>query len=123
MNSENKCKEYSEYAYKLSNQIDEIHEFARDKLQNSADKMLREYNAKLNVKVYEEGDAVWLHVPYFGKASPKLQRHWTGPYIVTRRVNDVVYQIKKTSKCKAKTIHHNVLKPYNGNNKPTWFHK
>ena len=42
--SENKCKEYSEYAYKLSNQIDEIHEFARDKLQKSADKMLREYN-------------------------------------------------------------------------------
>ena len=59
----NKCQDQSEYAYKLSNKMDKIHEFARNKLQMSADKMLREYNSKINMHVYEEEDAVWLHIP------------------------------------------------------------
>ena len=59
--------------------------------------------------------------PNIGKGSPKLQRHWTGPYIITKRINDAIYQVRKSRQQRPKMVHHNRLKPYNGNNKPSWY--
>ena len=113
----------TEYANNLSNKIAKIHNFARDKLQIQVDKMLRQYSSQIHLNRYEPGDAVWHSTPrnFIGGGS-KLDRNWKGPFIVSKRINDVIYQIKIGPKHKPKTVHHNYLKPYMGNNKPTWFH-
>ena len=68
------------------------------------------------------GDTVWLHNPQKKKGySPKLQRPWEGPYIVTSRLSDVTYRIQKGAKTKPRVVHYNRLKPYCGENPPTWF--
>ena len=111
--------EMSEYAYKLSQTLDKIHEFARGKINLATEKMLREYNSKINFQNYKEGDLVWYYAHNINrKGSPKLQCHWQGPCLVLKRINDVVYKIGKTAKSKPKVVHYNLLKPYKGVNRP-----
>lgn len=73
----------------------------------------------MNFKKYEKGDAVWLHsLARKKRISPKLQRPWQGPFLVTHRLNDVLYRIQETQKSKPKVVHSNRLKPYVGENQP-----
>jgi hypothetical protein len=53
--------------------------------------------------------------------NPKLQRTWHGPFVGIERLNDVMYRIKLSPKSKPKVVHHDKLKPYVGENRPTWF--
>lgn len=39
-------------------------------------------------------------------------------YLIVKRVNDVIYKIRKTLKHKLIIVHHNLLKPYKGDNLP-----
>ena len=74
-------------------------------------------NKPLNV-----GDAIWLYNPQ-GKEglSPKLSQPWQGPYTVTKKINDIVYNIQLTANTKPKVIHQNRLWIYSGFNAPSWF--
>ena len=51
----------------------------------------------------------------------KLQRAWKRPYVVSGKFSDVVYKIQDSHKSKQKVVHHDRLKPYCGENTPTWF--
>ena len=103
-----KTLEMSEYAYKLSQTLDKIHQFARGKINLATERMLREYNSKINFQNYKEGDLVWYYAHNINrKGSPKLQCHWQGPCLVLKRINDVVYKIGKTAKSKPKVVHYN----------------
>ena len=82
----------------------------------------RKYDHNIEQKLYNVGDAVWYYYPICKKGrSRKLQRPWTGPYIVTKRINNVIYKIKLTAKSKAKIVHHDRLKPYLSDSQPSWF--
>lgn len=112
----------SAYAYELSKQIDKIHEFARNKLKLSSDRMKKYYDVGSRLQKFEKGSAVWLHNPRRKKGlCPKLQRSWEGPFVIINPINDVIYKIQKGPKTKPKVVHQDRLKPYNGNNIPTWF--
>ena len=55
------------------------------------------YDLRADLKVFEAGDAVWLHNPQRKPGhSPKLMRAWEGPYTVMKAINDVVYRIQLT---------------------------
>jgi hypothetical protein len=72
-------------------------------------------------KRYERGDAVWLHNPARKKGiSPKLTRAWEGPFLVVNRLSEVTYRIQRGPKTKMKVVHFDRLKPYKGEEKPTW---
>jgi hypothetical protein len=81
--------------------------------------MIREYSRKVHKNLYNPGDAVWFYSPKYEPHGRKLCKPWTGPYSVIQRVNDVVYKIQKTPKQKPRIVHHNLLKPYLGENRPT----
>lgn len=119
-----KCEYHlnSEYARNLVLKIEKIHEFAREKLHISFTNMAREYNSKIQQNSYDPGDAVWVFYPNHNLGlGKKLSLKWKGPYIVLRKINDVLYKIGKNSKHKGTVVHHNRLKPYTGTNLPTWF--
>lgn len=48
--------------------------------------------------------------------SPKLQTLWDGPWEVTKRVTNAVYQIQKNPKGILKFVHHDRLKRFHEQN-------
>lgn len=115
-----KCE--SEYAYQLEKQLVRIHDFARKHMQISSDGMKNYYDKNANFVEFSVGDCVWFHNPIRRKGlSLKFQRPWKGPYIITEKLNNVLYKIQESPKGKSKTVHYDRLKKYQGENKPNWF--
>ena len=115
------CDEPIEYVEKLQDRLEQVHQYAREHLKIASDRQKKNYDHKAQEGGYNKGDAVWLHNPRRKKGfSPKLQRPWDGPYLVTKRLSDVTYRIQKGARSKPRVVHHNRLKPYCGENTPTW---
>jgi hypothetical protein len=110
----------SDYAYDLAAHMSQIHPLVREHVILASDSMKRNYDQKKHLKVYTRGDAVWLHNNIYKKGvSPKLQSHWQGPYLVTHQLSDVTYRIQESPRSKPRVVHHDRLKPYQGEHKPT----
>ena len=110
------------YVDRLKNRLEHVHQYAREHLKIASERQKKNYDHKAEAGGYHVGDTVWLHNPQKKKGySPKLQRPWEGPYIVTSRLSDVTYRIQKGAKTKPRVVHYNRLKPYCGENPPTWF--
>ena len=85
----------TDYANMLHERLERVHHFAHHHLQLMSNKMKQQYDPLLECQPFQAGDAVWLHNPLRKKGlSPKLQRPWQGPYIVTKQINDLVYRIQ-----------------------------
>ena len=99
-----------------------MHDIARKHIQICSEGMKRYYDRNLHFKEHDVSDAVWyLYVERKPGISPKLTRNWKGPYVITRKYGDVLYQIQRCPRGKPKLVHHDKFKPYIGENKPTWF--
>jgi len=122
VNDYDSTKSTIDYAYELETVLNEIHDYARSKINLASNSMKKIYDHKIHKNQFNVGDAVWYY-QYHRKVglNPKLQRPWHGPYVVVKRLNDVLYRIKLSSKAKAKVVHHDKLKPYVGDNQPPWF--
>ena len=115
-------KRDTDNAYELEKHMIKIHDVARKHIQISSDGMKYHFDKKKHFNEYSVGDAVWFHNPIRKKSvTLKLQRAWKGPYVVTGKFSDVVYKIQESPKSKPKVVHHDRLKPYCGENTPTWF--
>lgn len=112
----------TEYAYELEQKLLDIHEYARKHLKTASDSMKRQYDVKTNHIKYSQGDAVWYFKPIRRKGfNPKIQINWKGPYVITERINDVLYRIQAGPKNKSDIVHHDAIRPYLCDDKPTWF--
>ena len=111
----------SDYAQALQERIKRVHRYAREHLNIESERQRQKYDQQLNQRTYDRGDAVWFYNPKRKKKiSPCLQRPWEGPYVVLKRISDVVYRIQKTPQSKPRVIHHDRLRPYEGEAVPTW---
>ena len=111
-----------EYAQSLRQRIDLIHDFSRKHLQIESDRQKRYYDHLAQQRSFKRGDAVWLHNLKRKKGlCPKLQRPWDGPYIVTKCIDDLIYQIQKGARGKPRVVHTDRLKRYEGADVPDWF--
>ena len=103
-----------QYAHDLRQTLNEVHDFARERIRSNSDRMKARYDLKANERHFAIGEKVWLYNPRRTKGiSPKLQKDWEGPYIVVTRINDVVYRIGKGPRLR-KIVHLNRLAPYQG---------
>ena len=56
---------------------------------------IERYDAASNCDQLDVGDPVWLYCPQTKKGlSLKLMQQWQGPYLVTKRINDMVYRVQ-----------------------------
>ena len=63
--------------------------------------MKTQYDKKSNVSILQDGDQVWFYYLQRKKGlMPKFLRPREGPFIVEKRLNNVVYRIRKSNKCK-----------------------
>lgn len=111
----------TDFADQLEGKMKEVYEVARSRLQMSNAKQKTLYDRKAHIHQYNEGDCVWLRDEARKKGiSPKLQNQWIGPCLVLKRISDVNYKIKLGPRKKPKIVHHNRLKPHQGEVKPKW---
>ena len=112
----------TDYANTLQNRLERVHNFARAHMQAKVDRMKQRYDLPQECQCLDPGDAAWLHNPQRKKGlSPKLQRPWQGPYIIIKRINDLVYRIQLGPHTKPKVVHRNRLWRYSGLCAPTWY--
>lgn len=112
----------TDYAANLQRRLEQVHEFVRPQLKLTSDRMKERYDILQNAEPLEEGSAVWLYNPRKKKGlSPKFSRPWEGPYVVVKKVNDLVYRIQLGRRTKPKVVHRNRLWLYTGKSRPTWF--
>ena len=95
-----------------------MHDIARKHIKISSDGMKRFYDRN---KHFTEIAVWYFYTERRHDISLKLYRNWKGPYIITKKFGDNLYQIQKNARGKPKLVHHDKLKPYLGENKPTWF--
>jgi hypothetical protein len=111
----------SAYSDNLEARLEQIQEFARDHLKIASDRMKERYDSSVDGALLERGDPVWLYNPQRKKGkSPKLTRPWKGPYLVIKRINDVVYRVQLSPRSKPKVVHRNRLWKYSGISTPDW---
>ncbi|XP_037944217.1 uncharacterized protein K02A2.6-like [Teleopsis dalmanni] len=109
--------EHSEenYCDMMKNEMNELHQQVRQHSQLMSNKMKDRFDRAANSEGFEEGDLVLLYNPQRKKGlSTKLQTSWEGPYMIMKRLNDVVYRIQRygTTCCKMKVVHLERLAPY-----------
>ncbi|KAH3806858.1 hypothetical protein DPMN_135186 [Dreissena polymorpha] len=64
---------------------------------------------------YKAGDAVCcLH------KTNKVERAFDGPFLIKKRVTELNFVLQLDSQGKECLVHHNKLKPYCGNQLPSW---
>ncbi|KAJ8917903.1 hypothetical protein NQ315_002595 [Exocentrus adspersus] len=106
---------------RLEERLKTVHEFARNRLLMTSDRMKMRLDVKPGQNVFKEGDAVWLYQPGRKKGlSPKLQRPWEGTYLIVKTINDLVYRIQMSPKAKPKVVHVERLSLYRDKDPPTW---
>ena len=54
-------------------------------------------NYQRQPKQFEVNDWIWLFTPTWGsRGSTKMSSNWSGPWLVTSKENDLVYEIEAT---------------------------
>ena len=52
--------------------------------------------------------------------TPKLARSWEGPFVIVKRINDLVYRIQRNKQSKTKVVHRNRLWKFRGEREDLW---
>ena len=113
--------ERNDYAHKLRNTLQDVHEHARCKLKLAAAKQRHMYDRNTTSRTFKIGEWVWLQGTLKKRGfAPKLMLKWIGPYLVINKLSDVVYRIQQSKKAKPKVVHLNRLKKYNGPPRASW---
>jgi hypothetical protein len=112
---------YGEYVEMLRERMHTAHKIARQHLGKAGKRQKATYDKKVALHTYQPGEAIW----YLSESCKpgeckKLQPAYNGPYVVREKMNDLNYRIQTDSGGKSKIVHHNKLKPYEGDNPPRW---
>ena len=113
---------HPEYVSNLQDKFTKVYNSVRKSLKMNAIRQKRDYDTRLAQKNYNEADMVYCldSTKVVGK-SPKLKSQvWKGPYIIVRKISDILFEIKGSLKGKSKIIHHDRIKPYLSNVVPQW---
>ncbi|KMQ82085.1 integrase core domain protein, partial [Lasius niger] len=90
----------------LKEKLEEIHSGVRERMVLKSLQMKARYDQKARGVLFQEGERVWLYNPHRSKGkAQKLQSNWEGPYLIVKRLSEVVYCIQKTSRHRKKVVH------------------
>ena len=99
-------------------EMGQIHAQAAESARNAQIRQAEYYNAKRRDESFEINDKVWLKNRQLSSAaggiSAKLSPKFTGPFVVTGKVGNKMYQLSEEDGAEAGEAHVNHLKPYKG---------
>jgi len=96
----------TEYVEKLKEKLGKIYSEVGKQIKIKSARMKSRYDCKVRQTLFQEGNKVWLYNPQRikGKA-PKLQSNCEGPYLIIKKLSDVVYCIQKSPRHRKKVVH------------------
>ena len=116
-----------DYLSKVQTGILKAHDVARANLKKAANYQKRYYDThsrKAWQRHLKAGQLVWLHEPTRKVGvCHKLNNKWKGPYLVTRKLDDLIYLVQRSPNQPVKAYHLVRLLPYHGRNIPQWVSK
>jgi hypothetical protein len=88
----------------------------REHLKTSSARRKTYYDTKVRTRTLTLGSWVWYYSPrrYVGR-SPKWQRNYSGPYLVTKHLSPALFVIQRSKRAKEITVRADKLKPCLGN--------
>ena len=105
------AKSCSEYVVSAKERFLQAFEVVRDNLGQAQKTMKDYYDRKAYGTGFTVGDKVWYYDPRVKKGcSTKLNRPWKGPYVVKKKISDLVYRIQLEGARVRKVVHFNKLK-------------
>ena len=111
-----------EYVFSLKQRMVKIYDFVRSYTNKSIQRQKKDYDTRIAVNTYKVGDLVYsLDSTKNVGRSPKLTSAlWNGPLIVTRKLSQLLFEVKGPPKTKPNVLHHDRLKPYLSKVIPDW---
>ena len=102
-----------EYIDSLKESLKKIRAGARNLMEIRSSWMKAWYDRKARDLLFQERQKVWLLNPRrkLGRA-PKLQSDWEGPYLIVRKMSDVIFCIRSTPTHRKKVVHADRLAPF-----------
>ena len=99
-----------QYVMDLRAKLHTLGQLSRENLLEAQERQQRLYNRGTKLRQFSPGDKVLVLLP---TSSTKLLAKWQGPFVVTRRVGEVDYEVQRTDREGAKQIYHlNLLKAW-----------
>ena len=108
----------TEYVEWLRKTMYHVHNFARDQLQNSAQRQKTLYDKHCKPLKYHKGQYVWRYYP--PTAKQKLGKGWVGPYRVLSCPTHIHCDIALSPADRCIRVHVDHLKPHLGKVPQTW---
>ncbi len=99
-----------QYVLDLRAKLHTLGRLSMENLLQAQDKQMRLYNRGTRLRQFTPGDKVLVLLP---TSSSKLLAKWQGPFVVTRRVGELDYEVKRTDRGDACQIYHLNLKRWN----------
>ena len=115
---------YGDYVDILRTKMQHAHEIARKYMATASKRSKELYDVKVAFHRYQEGDIVWclMEVRKVG-VTPKLEYVYEGPFLVKKKLSELNYVLQLDRSGKERPVHHNKLKPYEGDHPPRWMVK
>ena len=108
---------YGDYVDILRARMQHAHEVARKYMSAAAKRSKELYDSKVVFHRYKVGDIVWLLMETKKVGiSPKLEVGFEGPFVVMKKLSELDYIIQLDKDGVERSVHHNKLKPYEGDN-------
>ncbi len=97
-----------QYVMDLRAKLNTLGRLSMENLLQAQDKQSRLYNRATRERQFTPGDKVLVLLP---TSSSKLLAKWQGPFVVTQRVGDLDYEVRRTDRGDSCQIYHlNLLK-------------
>ena len=103
-------KSVIQYVMDLRAKLHTLGQLSRENLLEAQERQQRLDNRGMKLRQFSPGDKVLVLLP---TSSTKLLAKWQGPFVATRRVGEVDYEVQRTDREGAKQIYHlNLLKAW-----------
>ena len=102
----------SSYAEELNLKMKIVFDHVIEKLNISKEKMKKQYDKKVNLNHYNEGDKVWLKIKYYKQdQNRKLSPRRNAPWTISKKLPNGNFEIRKNGSNERKIVHHDRLTP------------
>ncbi|XP_036146013.1 uncharacterized protein LOC118646668 [Monomorium pharaonis] len=92
-----------DYVGDLRLKLRELHAVVKKRMDIKSSRVKAWYDRKARLVLFQEGQKVWLCDPRRSRGkTPKVQNSWESPYLVIKKLSDVVYCIQKSSRHRKK---------------------
>lgn len=101
------------YVRNLKDRLERTRQGVSEHLKIRSSKIKEQYDRRVRQTSFQEGQKVWFFNPQRVRGrAPKLQRNWEGPFVIVKRLSEVVFCIQKSPRHRKKVVHSDRLAPY-----------